>query len=118
MSFDAALGQLGLREQVTTFTASDFGRTLTSNGDGSDHGWGGHQLVMGGAVAGRRVYGTLPAAGLAAPHVGQGRLLPTLSVDQLAASLARWMGVPTADLALVAPRHQAFDAGVLSGLLS
>lgn len=118
VSFDAAMGELGLREQVTAFTASDFGRTLTSNGDGSDHGWGGHQLVMGGAVAGRRVYGTVPAAGLAGTHVGQGRLLPTLSVDQLAAELARWMGVPASDLGLVAPRYQAFDARALSGLLA
>lgn len=118
VSFDAAMGELGLREQVTTFTASDFGRTLTSNGDGSDHGWGSHQLVMGAAVAGRRIYGELPAPGLAGTHVGQGRLLPTLSVDQLAASLARWMGVGASDLTLVAPRIQAFDERVLSGLMA
>jgi uncharacterized protein (DUF1501 family) len=118
VSFDAAMQQLQLGDRVTTFTASDFGRTLTSNGDGSDHGWGGHQLVMGGAVAGRRLYGTLPAAGLAADHVGQGRLLPTTSVDQLAAELARWMGVSESDLALVAPRYKAFDTAVLKGLLA
>ena len=118
VSFDAAMRQLQLSDKVTTFTASDFGRTLTSNGDGSDHGWGGHQLVMGGAVAGRRLYGTLPAAGLNAAHVGQGRLLPTTSVDQLAAELARWMGVPESDLALVAPRYKSFDAATLKGLLA
>ena len=73
---------------------------------------------MGGAVAGRRLYGTWPAAGLAADHVGQGRLLPTTSVDQLAVELARWMGVPVSDLALVAPRYKAFDPGTLSGLLA
>lgn len=118
-SFDAAMRSLGMDRQVTTFTASDFGRTLTSNGDGSDHGWGGHHLVMGGAVAGGRLYGTLPEPGLGAnDQVGQGRLLPSLSVDQLAAELGRWMGVSSTNLELVAPRYKRFGGSELGGLFA
>jgi uncharacterized protein (DUF1501 family) len=92
---------LGVDKQVTAFTASDFGRTLTSNGDGSDHGWGSHHFVVGGAVKGQRFYGNAPPVSVGdtnAPedqfHIGQGRLLPTTSVDQYAATLAKWFGVP------------------------
>jgi uncharacterized protein (DUF1501 family) len=104
-AFDAMLGELGLRHLVTTFTASDFGRTLSVNGDGTDHGWGGHQFVMGGAVKGRAFYGRpapLSVGNTSAAedqwHVGQGRLLPTTSVDQFAATLARWFGADDAEL--------------------
>jgi len=118
-SFDAAMRSLGVDRQVTTFTASDFGRTLTSNGDGSDHGWGGHHLVMGGAVSGGRLYGTLPEPGLGAnDQVGQGRLLPSLAVDQLAAELGRWMGVSSTNLELVAPRYRRFGMSELGGLFA
>jgi uncharacterized protein (DUF1501 family) len=104
-SFHAATVELGVSRQVTTFTASDFGRTLTSNGDGSDHGWGSHHFVLGGAVRGGRFYGSLPSVSVNGPDdVGQGRLLPTTSVDQLAATLATWMGVPASDLPLVLPQ--------------
>lgn len=117
--FQQAVDALGLASQVTTFTASDFGRTLSSNGDGSDHGWGAHHLVMGGAVRGRALYGHWPGAGLGvAQDVGQGRLLPTTSVQQLAVALARWMGVSPTDWATVAPGYDAFDASTLSGLLA
>lgn len=103
-SFYAATEELGVANSVTTFTASDFGRTLTSNGDGSDHGWGSHHLVMGGAVQGQRFYGTLPAVSVNGPDdVGQGRLLPTTGVDQLAATLASWMGVSDSEMPLVVP---------------
>ncbi|MBO9686471.1 DUF1501 domain-containing protein [Roseateles chitosanitabidus] len=103
-SFDAALRELGVAQNVTTFTASDFGRTLSSNGDGSDHGWGSHHLVMGGAVKGGRFYGQLPSVSVNGPDdVGQGRLLPTTAVDQLAATLALWMGVSPTDLPGVLP---------------
>lgn len=103
-SFYDATVELGVAQQVTAFTASDFGRTLTSNGDGSDHGWGSHHLVLGGAVRGGRLHGQLPSVSVNGPDdVGQGRLLPTTAVDQLAATLARWMGVSNTDLALVAP---------------
>ncbi len=91
---------LGVADKVTSFTASDFGRTLTSNGDGSDHGWGSHHLVVGGAVNGQEFYGVAPPVSntdTASPddqwHVGQGRLLPTTSVDQYAGTLATWFGV-------------------------
>ena len=95
---------LGLSNNVTAFTASDFGRTLTSNGDGSDHGWGSHHFVVGGAVKGRNYYGTFPIMGLNNnDEVGSGRLLPTTSVDQYAATMARWFGVSDSNLSLVLP---------------
>jgi uncharacterized protein (DUF1501 family) len=103
-AFYAATRQMGVAQQVTTFTASDFGRTLTSNGDGSDHGWGSFQFVFGGAVRGRRFFGAAPQPGDNGPDdVGQGRMLPTMAVDQLAATLATWMGVSAGDLASVVP---------------
>jgi uncharacterized protein (DUF1501 family) len=104
-SFQAAMTELGVAQQVTTFTASDFGRTITSNGDGSDHGWGAHHFVMGGAVKGGRFFGEMPEYGLNGAHdVGQGRLLPSTAVDQLGATLATWMGVSASDLPLVLPQ--------------
>ncbi|MBO9686469.1 DUF1501 domain-containing protein [Roseateles chitosanitabidus] len=113
-SFDGALQELGVADQVTAFTASDFGRTLSSNGDGTDHGWGSHHFVMGGAVRGGRFYGTAPSVSVNGPDdVGQGRLLPTTSVDQLAATLALWMGVPATDLRTVLPNIGNFAASDL-----
>jgi uncharacterized protein (DUF1501 family) len=113
-SFDAAMRELGVAQQVTTFTASDFGRTLTSNGDGSDHGWGSHHFVMGGAVQGNRFYGKLPAMAVNGPDdVGQGRFLPTTSVDQLGATLATWFGVPASEMPLVFPNIGNFNQGTL-----
>lgn len=95
---------LGVADKVTSFTASDFGRTLQSNDDGSDHGWGSHHFVMGGAVKGQRFYGTPPAIGNGtADDVGQGRLLPTIGVDQYAATLASWFGIANGDLTTVLP---------------
>jgi uncharacterized protein (DUF1501 family) len=90
--------------KVTTFTASDFGRTLASNADGSDHGWGSHHFVMGGAVNGRRYYGTAPQVSLQTDdQVGQGRLLPTTGVDQFAATLATWFGCSAGELPGILP---------------
>ncbi|BCA58620.1 DUF1501 domain-containing protein [Sphingomonas sp. HMP6] len=95
---------LGVADKVTTFTASDFGRTLQSNDDGSDHGWGSMHFVMGDAVRGQRFYGTPPAVGNNTPDdVGQGRLLPTMSVDQYASTLASWFGVSAGDMPTVLP---------------
>jgi uncharacterized protein (DUF1501 family) len=95
---------LGIADRVTTFTGSDFGRTLTPNSDGSDHGWGSMHFVMGGAVKGANFYGTAPLIGNnTADDVGQGRLLPTTSVDQYAATLATWFGVGPGDLSTVLP---------------
>jgi uncharacterized protein (DUF1501 family) len=113
-SFYAATVELGVADKVTTFTASDFGRTLTSNGDGSDHGWGSHHVVMGGAVSGKRFYGTAPVTAVNGPDdVGQGRLLPTTSVDQFGAALATWFGVPSNEMATVFPNIRNFNQGTL-----
>lgn len=95
---------LGIADKVTAFTASDFGRTLTQNDDGSDHGWGAMHFVVGGAVNGQRIYGTPTAIGHNTPDdVGQGRLLPTIAVDQYAATLASWFGVSAGSLSTVLP---------------
>jgi uncharacterized protein (DUF1501 family) len=103
-AFYNATVELGVANQVTTFTASDFGRTLNSNSDGSDHGWGSMHFMLGGAVNGRRYYGTPPAVANNGPDdVGQGRLIPTTSVDQYAATLGRWLGVSDSDLLTVLP---------------
>jgi uncharacterized protein (DUF1501 family) len=110
--FNSALDTLQVANQVTTFTASDFGRTLTSNGDGSDHGWGSSHFIMGGAVKGKRFYGTHAAIGLGTnDEVGSGRLLPSTSVDQYASTLAQWFGVTSdSDLRLVLPNIGNFGS--------
>jgi uncharacterized protein (DUF1501 family) len=96
--------ELGVSHQVTTFTASDFGRALTSNDDGSDHGWGSLHFVLGGAVQGGRYYGINPVIMNNGPDdIGQGRLIPTMSVDQYAATFASWVGVPNSLLTEVVP---------------
>jgi len=103
---------MGVADQVTTFTASEFGRTLGSNGNGSDHGWGSHHFVMGGAVKGGRYYGTHPEIALDGPgFVDNGRLLPTLAVDQLGATLGGWFGAGKEELGMVFPNLRNFDAG-------
>ena len=103
-AFHQATVELGVSRQVTTFTASDFGRTLVCNNDGSDHGWGSMHFVMGDAVNGRSFVGTPPVVANGGPDdVGQGRLLPSLSVDQYGATLASWFGVSATDLASVMP---------------
>lgn len=107
--YDATV-ELGVANDVTAFTASDFGRTLLSNTDGSDHGWGGVQFVLGGAVRGASYVGTSPVLGNNGPDdVGQGRLLPTTSVEQLGATLANWMGVSASDQLLVLPNLANFS---------
>ncbi len=120
---DADLDAVQMRDQVTAFTASDFGRTLSSNGDGSDHGWGSHHFVLGGAVQGGRFWGDWPEVtdhDTGAQNIGQGRLLPTMAVDHLAEALARWMGVTdTTALDRIAPHRAAFaGSSPLTGLMS
>lgn len=119
-AFQADLSTLGVEDQVTTFTASDFGRTMNSNGDGSDHGWGSYHFVLGGAVRGQRFYGTLPDVVGGETDIGQGRLLPTTAVDHLSATLARWMGVTDASaLSRIAPYLSRWNGqNPLSGLLA
>jgi len=109
-AFYAATVELGVANQVTTFTASDFGRTLTAN-DGSDHGWGSMHFMLGGAVNGGRYYGTPPVVANDGPDdVGQGRLLPSTSVDQYAATMGSWLGIGDTDLATVLPNLANWDA--------
>ncbi|MDP3293669.1 MAG: DUF1501 domain-containing protein [Nevskia sp.] len=118
-AFQDAMAQLGLADQVTTFTLSDFGRTLKpASGGGSDHAWGNHHLIMGGAVRGQRFYGQFPEHALGGPDdvSSEGRWLPTTSVDQYGATLARWFGASEADLATIFPSLQQFpttDLGFL-----
>ena len=108
-AFDAAMAELGAADTVTAFTASDFGRTYVSNGDGSDHGWGSHHFVLGGAVRGGRFYGQLPTLAVDGPNdAGEGRWIPTTSVDEYSATLARWFGVAQSDLPLVLPNLGRF----------
>lgn len=112
-AFDAALGELNLRNQVTTFTASDFGRALQPNGDGSDHGWGSHHFVIGGAVKGGDIVGRMPMMALGGDDdAGQGRLIPAFAVDQYAASFGRWLGLTDTQLAEVLPNLRQFNGGL------
>jgi uncharacterized protein (DUF1501 family) len=111
--YDATV-ELNVESKVTTFTLSEFGRTLKpAAGNGSDHGWGSHQMVMGGAVLGGDVYGRMPAflLGSAAgseDSSSNGRWIPSTSVDQFGATLARWFGVPAADLPAIFPNLANF----------
>jgi uncharacterized protein (DUF1501 family) len=108
-AFDAAMTELGVGSDVTAFTMSDFGRTLTSNGDGTDHGWAGHQIVVGGAVRGGDIYGTMPRLEIDGPDdVGGGRIVPTASVHQYAATLLRWYGLDESQIDLAVPGLDAF----------
>lgn len=103
-----------LANRVTSFTASEFGRTLTNNGDGTDHGWGGHHLVVGDAVQGGRFYGRMPslAASNNPDDAGWGQVIPTLSVDQYAATLASWYGLTPADRDAIFPNLQFMTGSI------
>lgn len=116
-AFYDALVEVGMADNVTLFTQSDFGRTLTSNGDGTDHAWGGIQFVVGNSVMGREMYGAYPDLALGSDDdVGGGRFIPTTSADQYAATLARWFGVDAVEIPTVAPNIGNFanqDLGFL-----
>ncbi len=117
-AFQAAMVELGISDSVTAFTGSDFGRTLTSNGDGSDHGWGSHHLVLGGGVRGGDLYGTMPSFQMGGvDDVGGGRILPTTSVDQYSATLARWYGLTEPQIAQVFPNVANFASSDLGLML-
>ena len=108
-AFYAATVELGCADQVTAFTASDFGRTFSTNGDGSDHGWGSHHFVVGGAVKGGDIYGRMPEWSVNGPDdTGYGRWIPTTSVDEYSATLASWFGVSATNLPLVLPNIGRF----------
>ena len=117
-AFQKAMAELNAAQKVTLFTASDFGRTLTVNGDGTDHGWGGHHFVVGGAVKGKRIVGSYPELASNGPtDAGNGRLIPTTSVEQYAATVASWMGVSATDIPLILPNVVNFatrDLGFMS----
>ena len=109
-----------MRDKVTLFTISDFARTLTTNGNGSDHAWGGNMMVAGGAVKGKNFYGTYPDLNLASDLMvsQRGNLLPTTSSDQVFAELARWFGVSESDLTTnVLPNFNRFDTNPMGFLL-
>jgi uncharacterized protein (DUF1501 family) len=116
--FDNVTNQMGVASSVTTFTASDFGRSFAANGDGCDHGWGGHHLVMGGAVRGGDIYGRLPVYGLAdgrggfssADQLNGGAMLPSTPVDAYAATLGKWFGLTDSELLSILPNLSAWNA--------
>jgi uncharacterized protein (DUF1501 family) len=122
-AFFAATVELGVQDKVTTFTMSDFGRTLQPSGTGtavgSDHGWGNHQLIVGGSVLGHTLYGSYPTLALGGPNdtdsgtSPRGRWIPTTSVEQYAATLATWYGLSQVDLAAVFPLIGRFPSSNL-----
>lgn len=124
-AFYKATEAMKMENNITSFTASDFGRALAYNGSGTDHGWGSHHFVVGGAVKGKKFYGTPPpinVAGLKTSldgksgpyrpecewHFSDGRLIPTTSVDQYAATLAKWFGVTDAEMPTIFPNINNF----------
>ena len=116
--FDGLMTSFGLGDQVTTFTASDFGRTLTSNSDGTDHGWGSHHFVVGGAVRGQDMYGQYPVVGTNQDNdVGAGRLIPTIAVDQYAGTLARWFGLSDGQIRQIFPNFTNFGTDPYLGFM-
>lgn len=109
-AFYSATVELGVANRVTTFTASDFGRTLASNGDGTDHGWGSHHFILGGDVTGGRFYGRAPEISVDGnDQVGRGRLLPGVAVDEYSATLAKWFGVSASELPIISPNLGNFN---------
>lgn len=107
--FQTQLQILGVERDVTTFTASDFGRTVNQNDDGSDHAWGSMHFVLGGAVKGNAYYGEAPTVGADSPvDLGRGRLMPTRSTDQLSYTLGSWFGLSNSVLESVLPNIKNF----------
>ena len=120
-AFQRAMEQIGAGNEVTSFTASDFGRTFKTNGQGSDHAWGSHHMVIGGAVKGKQTYGTFPVLQVSGPDAvptsTEGRWIPTTAVDQYSATLAKWFGVGTSDMSTVFPNIGHFASSDLGFML-
>ena len=110
-AFQRAMAEMGVKDSVVTFTASDFGRTMQSNGNGTDHGWGNHHFVIGGPVRGKRIVGDIPdfAIGSDSYTATASRMIPSTSVEQMAATLGRWFGLPETDLRGIFPYLGNFD---------
>ena len=116
--FDQLMITAGLSSNVTLFTVSDFGRTLTANSDGTDHGWGSHHIVAGGGVVGQNIYGEYPVVGAnQANDVGAGRLIPTTAVEQYGGTLGRWMGLSDSQVRQVFPNFANFGSSPYLGLM-
>ena len=116
--YDATV-EMGVADKVTTFTESEFNRTFqATSGDGSDHGWGGNHLVLGGAVAGGQIYGRFPTFELGGPDDTdvRGRWIPTTAIDQYGATLCSWFGIPDSALATIFPNLVNFPTPKLSFL--
>lgn len=119
--FQTALETAGIDDQVVTFTGSDFGRTLTSNGNGSDHAWGGNMMIMGNAVNGGQIYGDYPQLSLGEDNpldVGNGVLIPTTAIETVYAELATWFGLAESNLGQLFPNLSRFDRTPMADLLS
>jgi uncharacterized protein (DUF1501 family) len=110
--FNSALEEMNLSEEVVTYTTSDFGRTISSNGDGTDHGWGGNQMIMGGGIDKSEIIGTLPslAIGGADDYSEQGRIIPSIANIQIQAELAHWLGVESSFLTELFPHLPNFQS--------
>jgi uncharacterized protein (DUF1501 family) len=118
-AFYNATVELGVSNQVTAFTASDFSRTYNTNGNGADHGWGSHHLILGGAVNGGDIYGRMPSLEIGGPDdTGRGRWIPSTSVDQYSATLATWFGVSQSNLPVVLPNIGRFPTANLGFMSS
>ena len=120
LAFRNAMLELGLWNDVCLFTMSDFGRTLTDNGDGTDHGWGSHQFVFGGQVQGGQIYGEMPELDPESERFtrSRARLIPSVSVDQYAATLGSWFGLDSAEIDRVLPnlgRFSTRNLGFMAG---
>jgi uncharacterized protein (DUF1501 family) len=110
LAFQRAMEQLGLSKNVTSFTGSDFGRTFPSNGQGTDHGWGSHHLILGGAVKGQQTYGKFPTLAVNGPDdTSTGRWIPTTAIDQYFSTIATWFGVDSSNLGMVFPNIGRFS---------
>ena len=114
--FWTAIQSMGLQNNVVLYTASDFGRTLTSNGSGSDHAWGGNHFIISGSANGGEIYGVYPDLALnnSSTDLGRGRILPTTSVDSYMAELAYWYGVPNSEISTVIPNINNFNSSFVS----